>query len=132
MPTRIESNVQTGERAEIELTPEEIAAQPAPENWRPQAIADLNVYRAKLLGILSSMQIDYSARDEAENAAAVLAAKDDVKVIETAPAVLAAYADQPGSRATFDAAVKTRWLQIVAPAPTQVKQDFNKYGGNTV
>jgi hypothetical protein len=114
-----------------------VAAGNAPEpvpvfDWRPQAIADLNTMRAKLLGILSSMQMDYVARDQTANADAVLAAKDGVKVIETAAGVQTAYQTQPGSRAAFDLAVKTRWTEIVSPAPAEVKSDFNKYGGNTV
>lgn len=101
-------------------------------DWRPTAVADLNELRAKLLGILSSMQMDYVARGQTANADAVLSAKDGVKVIEAAPGVQAAYLAQPGSRIAFDLAVKTRWAEIVSPAPAQVKSDFNKYGGNTV
>ena len=32
----------------------------------------------------------------------------------------------------YAAAVLARWGQIVAPAPTQVKLDFNGYGGNSL
>lgn len=101
-------------------------------DWHPQATTDLNLMRAKLLGVLTSMQTDYTATSQADNAAACLQVKEAVKVIETSPAVLAAYLDPIGTRAAFDAAVKARWLEIVAPAPAQVKADFNKYGGNTI
>lgn len=101
-------------------------------DWRPQAATDLNIYRAKLVGILTAMQMDYTARGEAANAAACLDAKAGVLVIDKAPGVVDAYQAVPGSRSGFDLAVKTRWLQIVAPAPALVKSDFSKYGGNTV
>lgn len=118
-------------------TPEVVAAwqagNPAPAvDWRPAAAADLNEMRAKIMNVLTAMQTDYTARDETANAQACLDAKASVKVIDAASGVVAAYAADPGTRAAFDAAVKARWLEIVAPAPSAVKADFNKYGGNTV
>lgn len=101
-------------------------------DWRPAAAADLNIKREQFLRILTSMQIDYSMKGQDANATACMDAKEQVKVIETAAGVQAVYQNQPGSRDAFDLAVKARWAEIVAPAPTQVKSDFSKYGGNTV
>lgn len=118
-------------------TPEIVAAwqagNPAPAvDWRPEAMADLNVMRAKIMNVLTAMQTDYTARGEAASAAACLDAKAAVKVIDKATGVVTAYTDTNGTREAFDLAVKARWAEIVTPAPLQVKSDFNKYGGNTV
>lgn len=114
-----------------EPTEQEITAV-AGGNWRPAAIAQLNLMREKLMGILSSMQLDYLRASLTTNEEACFNAKQLVKVIEQSPTVVAAYDALTGTRAAFDAAVKARWLQIVSSAPAQVKADFNKYGGNTV
>lgn len=133
MFTRIEINVQTGERTEMPLTEDEISAMPPPENWRPQAIGDLNAYRAKLLSVLSAMLTVYQAKGESTNVDAVVAAMEAVTVLETAPGTVRdLYMSADATRAEFDLAVKARWIAIVAPAPAQVKADFGKYGGNTV
>lgn len=130
---RIEVNVATGETTEVPLTPEEVAALPAPADWRPQAIADLNVFRARRLGVLSSMLSVYQAKGETANVSAVVAAMEAVTVIESeAGAVRDVYLAPTSTRAEFEAAVNVRWAAIVSPAPAQVKADFSKYGGNTV
>lgn len=102
-----------------------------PGDWRPAAMADLNVLREKLLRILSSMQVDYFMQGQTAYADTCMNAKAQLQVIESASGVQAAYLASPGTRAAFDTAVKAQWLSIVAPAPSQVRADFIKYGGNT-
>lgn len=104
----------------------------ASADWRPQAQTDLNTLRAKYLGILTAMQMDYTARGETEKATAVLTAKTGLLSIEKTPVVVAAYTTIPGSRSAFDSAVQTAWMNIVSGVPVQVIVDFTKYGGNAV
>lgn len=105
---------------------------PVQLDWRPRALADLVAYRARLFGVLSTMLAVYQAKAQAANGSALVTAIEAMTVIETWPAVAAAYAEDPGSRATFDAAARSRWLELRALLPTQVKADFNKYGGGAV
>lgn len=101
-------------------------------DWRPQANTDLAVKRAAILGILTTMQTSYSAKGLTENAAACQTVKDGLLTIEQTLAVAAVYMDPAGTRAQFDAAMKTAWLTLVAPAPTAVKADYPKYGGSSL
>jgi hypothetical protein len=130
MLARTVINVQTGERAEIPLTPEEIAAlppPPPPPDWRPAAWVELRSRRDRLLTVLSGMQSDYITTGDMAEALLCLDAKQGLKDITDWPAIVAVVNDADGTREQFNDAVVARWTQIADPAPSAVKAEFYRY-----
>lgn len=99
-------------------------------DWRAQAGIDRDAYRDRLLNVLSRMLSVYQATGDTTKRDVVLPVIEAVTTIKQD--VQAIYDNPATTAAEYYAAVKARWLQIVAPASNPVKTDFIKYGGNTV
>lgn len=118
---RIEINVQTGEQKVVELTPEEIAALPAPVPWSREPL--LKVARAgREIALNRLAGIAFAAKEAGDPATitACLAARAALLDITKLPAVLAATDD-----ASLTAAVTAGYAAIVAAAPTNVRSAFS-------
>lgn len=95
-----------------------------PFDWRPPAMGELRTRRDRLLDVVSGMQSDYLTAGDTTNAALCKSVKQGLKDITVWPAIVGA-----ASRADFDSAVVTRWLEIATPAPLAVKLEFKRYAG---
>lgn len=119
---RIEINLSTGKRTEIQLTPEEIAAlPPAPPFDQAAAMARLRALRAPILNALTGIAVDAIASNDTTTISAVSNARQGLKDITVYPAILAATDDE-----TFDDAALARYKELAAAAPTNVRLAFKE------
>lgn len=121
---RIEVNVQTGERQEIDLTPEEIAALPGAVFSQAAALQRLRVWRAPNLDKLLFLAVDLMAEGNQTDAAKVRAARQILQDMPTYPALLACTSD-----AAFDYVAHERWKEARNLLPLALQQRFVQVEG---
>ena len=118
--TIIEVNVQTGERTEREMTPEEISALPPPIPWsRDPLLRAVRAGREIALNRLAGIAFAAKEASDPATVSACLDARSALLNITTLPAVLAATDD-----ASLTVAVGTAYAEIVAAAPANIRAAF--------
>lgn len=117
---RIEVNVRTGEQTVVPLTPEEIAALPAPQPWSPDKLLKV-VKTGREIALNRLAGIAFAAKESGDSATvmACLAARQSLLDITKLPAVLAATDD-----ASLTAAIGVGYAAIVGACPANIVNAF--------
>jgi hypothetical protein len=116
---RIEVNVQTGKRVELDVLPGEIPL-PVPFALDP-ALERLKRARAPILNALAGVGFDAIASGDAAARNAVLAARTQLKNLANYAPALAATSDEQ-----FNSLILARYRELVAQAPAAVQDAFRE------
>jgi len=117
---RIEVNVQTGEQTVVPLTPDEIAALPAPVPWSPDRLLKVvKTGREIALNRLAGIAFAADKIGDSATVSACLVARQALLDITKLPAVKAATDD-----ASLTAAIGSAYSAIIAASPPIVISAF--------